>query len=188
MSNVIKDKRSGIASAVRRIFGPGLAEYIPVCIRLRRCLETPSFRLRVYGPRDLRTLQDLFGPEMLPKPFHSSLSFRRWLISTFQILYMLETRGTRGMTGVVGFIGLYSIDPGRSVWLSAGIFNPEDRGKGYGSKGLIMLFDYLQENAVAKKAYVEVMKTNERSLTFFERSGFTVRLENEDTFVLEKDL
>jgi RimJ/RimL family protein N-acetyltransferase len=188
MSNLIKDKRSGISSVVRRIFGPGLAGYLPVCARLRRCLETPSFRLRVYGPQDLSTLQDLFGPEMLPKPFHSSLSFRRWLISTFQVLYMLETREVGGMTLVVGFIGLYRVDPGRSVWLSTGIFDAEDRGKGYGSKGLEILLDHLQENTIAKKVYVEVMKTNERSLAFFERSGFTTRLENEGSFVLEKDL
>jgi len=158
------------------------------CVKFRRSLETPSLRLRLYGWRDIGILQTLFYPDFISKLFPSSLSFRRWLVRTFQVLYLLETRKAGVISDVVGFIGLYGIDPGRSIWLSAGIFNFEDRGKGYGSKGLEILLDYFRESALAKNVFAEVIKTNERSLSFFEKSGFTVRLENEDTFVLEKDL
>lgn len=195
MSYWIKDERScmmeqapGIMSFVRRVFRPGLADCLPAFSKFRRCLETPSFRLRVCGARDLGTLQYLFASEMSPKPFPSSLSFRRWLLRTFHLLYVLETRETGGLTCIVGFMGLYRVDPGRSIWLSTGIFDPEDRRKGYGRKGLEILLDYLRENALAKKVYAEVIKTNERSLSFFENSGFKACRENEASFVLEKDL
>jgi len=158
------------------------------CAKFRRCLETPSLRLRHYGRRDIGILQTLFYPDFISKLFSSSLSFRRWLASTFQVLYLLEIRKNDGIVGVVGFIGLYRIDPGRSIWLSTGIFKPEDRGKGYGSKGLEILLDHFRESALAKKVFAEVKITNERSWSFFEKSGFTSRMDNEDTFVLEKDL
>ena len=171
-----------------RILRMGLAAWLPACAKFRRSLETSSLRLRLYGWRDIGILQTLYYPDFISKLFPSSLSFRRWLVRTFQVLYLLETRKAGGIDSLVGFIGLYRIDPGSSIWLSAGIFKPEDRGKGYGSKGLEILLDHLRESALAKNVFAEVMKTNERSLSFFEKSGFTRCMEHKNTFVLEKDL
>jgi RimJ/RimL family protein N-acetyltransferase len=158
------------------------------CAKFRRSVETPALRLRLCGWRDIGILQTLFYPDFILKLFPSSLSFRRWLARTFQVLYLLEPRKAGGIMGKVGFIGLYRIDPGRSIWLSTGIFNPEDRSKGYGRQGLEILLDYLRESGLSKKVYAEVMKTNERSLSFFEKSGFRSRMDDENTFVLEKEL
>jgi len=158
------------------------------CVKFRRSLGTSSLRLRHYGWRDTGILQALFYPDFISKLFPSSLSFRRWLARTFQVLYLLETRKDGGIIGMVGFIGLYRIDPGRSIWLSTGIFNPGDRSKGYGRQGLEILLDYLRESGLSKKVFAEVIRTNERSLSFFKKSGFRSRMDYEDTFVLEKDL
>jgi len=148
--------------------------------------------LRSYRFTDLRALYALFTPEVILKacgitysPFHSLFSFRKWLITTFPIGYVVQVRESNRRRQV-GFVGLYDLDIGRSLRISLAIFHPEDRQRGYGQQVLTLLLQALRDNHVAKTVGVEVLKVNKASLCFCQKLGFAVRGQNAESFVLEK--
>jgi len=148
--------------------------------------------LRAYRFKDLRTLYTLFTPEVVftacgitDRPFHSLLSFRKWLITTFPIGYVIQV-GEVDRRRVVGFVGLYNFEPGRSLWISLAIFHPEDRQRGYGQQALTLVLQTLRTNHVVKTVGVEVLKVNKASLRFCQKLGFAIRGQNAQSFVLEK--
>ncbi len=53
-------------------------------------------------------------------------------------------------------------------------FFPGDRRQGYGRKSVHLLLDFLEKAGVAKQVYVEVLKGNLPSLTFFQNMGFEI--------------
>jgi RimJ/RimL family protein N-acetyltransferase len=115
----------------------------------------------------------------------SSLSFYRWIKSTFQIVYVIEVEEKDGRR-IVGFAGLYNIKIGQSLWISFAIFNPKDRTRAYGTKALELLLDLLQKSGAAGKIYAKVSRTNVPSLCFLRKLGFEVSRHYEDSFILEK--
>ena len=155
-------------------------------------MEKGGLTLRLYRLRDLPVLQSLFKPEIFLDASgaeikaSSSLSFYRWIKSTFQVVYVIEIEENDGRR-IVGFAGLYNMRVGQSLWISFTIFNPKDRRRGYGTKALELLLDLFQKNGAAEKVYAEVSKTNVPSLCFLRKLGFKVSRRYEDSFILEKN-
>ncbi len=155
-------------------------------------MESGGLTLRLYRLRDLPVLHSLFKPEISLEASEaelkasSSLSFYRWIKSTFQVVYVIEVEEPDGRR-IVGFVGLYNMTAGQGLWISFTIFNPKDRRRGYGTKALELLLDILQKNGAAERVYAEVSKTNLASLCFLRKLGFQASRRYEDSFVLEKD-
>lgn len=157
-------------------------------------IGTDYLDLRSYRFKDLPVLYTLFTPEVILKacgmthsPFHSFLSFYKWLTTTFPIVYVIQVRES-GRRRIVGFAGLYHLDLGRSLQVSLAIFHPDDRQRGYGQQALMLLLQALQSNRVVKTVGVEVLKVNVASLRFCQKLGFAVCGQNEERFVLEKSV
>jgi RimJ/RimL family protein N-acetyltransferase len=159
-------------------------------VHFKRRIEDGGLTLRLYRLRDLPVLHSLFKPEIFLEASGaelkagSSLSFYRWIKSTFQIVYVIEVEETDG-SRIVGFAGLYNMRVGQGLWISFTIFNPKDRRRGYGTKALELLLDILQKNGAAETLYAKVSKTNLASLCFLRKLGFEVS-RREDGLILEK--
>jgi RimJ/RimL family protein N-acetyltransferase len=155
-------------------------------------MESGGLTLRLYRLRDLAVLHSLFKREIFLEASgaelkaSSSLSFYRWIKSTFQIVYVIEVEEPDGRR-IVGFVGLYNMRVGQGLWISFTIFNLKDRRQGYGTKALELLLNLLQKNGAAETVYAEVSKTNLASLCFLRKLGFDVSGRYEDSFILEKD-
>jgi RimJ/RimL family protein N-acetyltransferase len=163
--------------------------------RFRRILELGTLRLRLLKIKDLFLLRSLFRSENFRgtcfdgfEPFHSLFSFCRWLISSIQVSYLVEIDTPFENWRIVGFVGLYNLKRSRTPYLSALLFDPEDRRKGYGRQALNLMFDFLTETAVAQKVFAEVMKTNVASLAFLQNLDFQVLAERGDELLMVKDL
>ena len=166
----------------------------PKIARFEPCIRGEDFVLRRYELKDIFALRPLFNPEIFlsangieRRAFDSFFSFFRWMVTTFQMFYVCEVGESRGRR-VVGFVGIYNLEIGRSLYLAIVIFNPEDRGRGYGSRAVGLLLNYLNKRGVAEKVCVEVLKTNLESLGFFEKLGFEVRGQDKGILLLEKSL
>ncbi len=138
---------------------------------------------------DLARLRRLFEGAAFPgsgcgnRTFRSILSFTKWLLVTFRVIYLMEMKKT-----VFGFVGLYGMKPGERLILSIAIFNPEDRGKGYGTEALGLLLPHLGKRGLAGEVIAEVSGTNTRSLSFFKEAGFVVTGSKDDRIVLSKKI
>lgn len=159
-------------------------------VNFERRLKSGGLTLRLYRLRDLHILYPLFTSKILLeasgvkfKVFNSLFSFSKWLITTFQAVYVIEIEENGGHR-IVGFSGIYNMKIGQSLWLSLTIFNPEDRRRGYGGKVLKLLLDSLRKNGAAQTVYAEVLKTNESSLRFLRKLGFEVCGQDENKFLL----
>jgi RimJ/RimL family protein N-acetyltransferase len=154
-------------------------------------VESDGLTLRLYRLKDLPVLHSLFTPEIFLEASgaqlkaSSSLSFYRWIKSTFQVVYVIEVEESGGCV-IAGFVGLYNMKIGQSLWISLTIFSPEHRRRGYGTKALELLLDLLQKKGAAGKIYAKVSRTNVPSLCFLKKLGFEVSRRYEDSFVLEK--
>jgi RimJ/RimL family protein N-acetyltransferase len=159
-------------------------------VHFKRRIEDGGLTLRLYRLRDLPVLHSLFKPEIFLEASGtelkagSSLSFYRWIKSTFQIVYVIEVEENDGRR-IVGFAGLYNMRVGQGLWISFTIFDPKDRRRGYGTKALELLLDILQKNGAAETVYAKVSKTNLASLCFLRKLGFEVS-RREDGLILEK--
>ncbi len=129
--------------------------------RFEPCIRGEDFVLRRYELKDVFALRPLFNPELFlsangleRRAFGSFFSFFRWMVTTFQVFYVCEIEVHRGGR-VVGFVGIYNLEIGRSLYLAIAVFNPEDRGRGYGSRAVGLLLNYLNKHRVAEKVYVE---------------------------------
>ncbi len=154
-------------------------------------MDAGSLTLRLCRLRDLRSIYSSVTPEIFPttgsksKP-HSLFSFYRWMKGTFQVIYLIEIEENGGRR-IIGFLGLYDLELCRKLRLSLALFNPEDRGRGYGEKALTLLLNLLQENGAADVVYAEVFKSNLPSLRLCIKLGFKVKKLHQDRFLLEKN-
>ncbi len=152
-------------------------------------LQEADISLRPCGAKDLSCLRRLFDDAAIPlslkggKGFRSLPSFAKWLILTFQVVYLIEVAGS-----VRGFIGLYGMKTGELLKLSISIFSPGDRCKGYGTRALGLLLPYLRRKEFAEEVYADVPKTNGGSLSFFVKAGFEVRGERDGVLLLARKL
>ncbi len=152
-------------------------------------LEGEGISLRPCGAKDLSCLRRLFDDSAFSlsrkgeKGFRSLPSFAKWLVFTFQVVYLIDVDGA-----LRGFIGLYGMKPKEHVKLSIGIFNPEDRRRGYGTRALGLLLPYLQKKRLAEEVFVDVPKSEGGSLQFFKKAGFEVRGERDDVLLLARKL
>ncbi len=162
--------------------------------KFQRSIKNSDITLRLHSLMELPVLHSLFNLDLLAgtsSPGHggfgSLLLFYKWVISTFQMFYVIEILEKDGGR-IVGFLGLYNVKIGKRLFLSIGIFNPEDRGKEYGKKSLEVLLTSLEKDCVVKSICVEILKTNVASLCFLMKNGFEVCEEYSDRFLLEKSL
>jgi RimJ/RimL family protein N-acetyltransferase len=162
--------------------------------RFEPCIREENFVLRRYELKDIFALRPLFNPELFlsangieRKAFGSFFSFLRWMVTAFQVFYVCEIEESLRRR-MVGFVGIYNLEIGRSLYLAIAVFNPEDRGRGYGSRAVGLLLNYLNKHGVAERVCVEVLKTNVESLRFFQKLGFEVHGQDKDTFLLERSL
>lgn len=158
--------------------------------RFKRCMKKRSLILRLYRLKDLPALCSLFNRETSlitsgsePEVFTSILPLWRWINTTFQVLYIIVV-GENSRRRIIGFVGLYNIKLGRSLYLSAVLFDIRDRGQGHGRDALELLMDFLQKDAIVKEVYAEVSKTNVQSLHFFRELGFEACGQRADSFLL----
>jgi len=105
---------------------------------------------------------------------------------TFRVIYLVEMKENDGCR-IIGFLGLYDMELGRHLRVSLTIFNPEDRGRGYGEKALTLLLSLLQENGAAEVVHAEILKSNVPSLQFCRKLGFKVKRLHQDRLLLEKN-
>jgi L-amino acid N-acyltransferase YncA len=152
-------------------------------------LQGTTISLRPCRAGDLSRLQKLFRDTALPLPdeglktLRSFPAFSKWLLFTFQVIYLIEREKS-----VIGIVGLYDMKPGKSLKLSIAICNPDDRKKGYGAEALGLLFPYFQETGLAEEILAEVSSDNTRSLFFFAKAGFETLKRRDDRIVLLKKL
>ncbi len=158
----------------------------------RRWIEHDGITLRMPRLRDLPVLHRLFGPEIFLTAgnidhgrFNSVFSFRRWIVNTFQVVYLIEVEETGGRR-IIGFVGLYSLRIGQSLWISTALFDGKDRGRGYGRHGLELLLDSLRNDGIAETVYAEVLNGNSRSMHLLRDLRFGVCGRREDRLVLAK--
>lgn len=180
MINVQQEKRSAILDFFRIR-----------TVNFERRLKKGGLTLRLYRLRDLGALHSLFKPESLleasgirSKAFGSLLSFSKWLMTAFQVAYVIEVKEPCGFR-IIGFTGIYNMKIGRGLWLSITIFNPKDRRQGYGRQALELLLHSLQKIGAAGTVYAEVLKMNDPSLRFLRKLGFEVCAQEEDRFLME---
>ncbi len=162
-------------------------------VRFERRLEEGDLILQLCRLRDLPALASLITPEVLQEmssvefqSFHSLFSFFKWVITTFQVIYLIEVDENPG-NRTIGFVGFYNMELGRSLRLSLTVFNPEDRRRGYGEKALKLLLNLLRENGAAEVVYAEILKSNVPSLRLCRKLGFEAKRFYQDRFLLEKD-
>jgi RimJ/RimL family protein N-acetyltransferase len=163
-------------------------------IRFERKITGERLRLRLLRMRDLFILRSTFRLELLAdvggtafESFGSLASLWRWFRSTFQVLYLIERKRACGHN-IVGFIGLYDLDMGRKVFLSAVLFDPRDRRHGYGRESVHLLLEFLQKTGVVEQVFVEVLKGNLPSFTFFQDLGFKIQTAHSDCLLMAKNL
>jgi RimJ/RimL family protein N-acetyltransferase len=164
-------------------------------IRFEREIRGEQLTLRLLRIRDFFILRSTFHPALL-LPGVGGAAFEsfgflalvwRWLRSTFQVFYVIERRRAHAYR-IVGFIGLYDLEVGRKASLSAVLFDPRDRRRGYGRESVHLLLDFLKKAGIAKRVYVEVFKANLSSLTFFQNMGFKIQTGHSDCLLMAKKL
>jgi RimJ/RimL family protein N-acetyltransferase len=163
-------------------------------IRFKRNIENQRLRLRLLKIKDLSVLHSRYPPEHFPgartretRPFSFLFSFWRWLRASFEVFYLVEIKAA-GTDRPIGFLGLYKLETGQRVYLSAVLFDPEDRRQGYGRQALILLFNFLIESGVAREVRAQVFRGNAASLAFLQALGFEVLADQGDQLLLVKAL
>ncbi|MEJ2166345.1 MAG: GNAT family protein [Deltaproteobacteria bacterium] len=152
-------------------------------VRFKTILVDKELSLRICRLWDLPRLKTRLVPGLFLQaagrqilPFRSLFSFRNWLNSTFNLLYLIAAE-EHGSQRTIGFIGLYGIRSEDSLWLSLAIFDADDRRRGYGARAVQLVTDSLQHEAAIKRVCVEVAKRNYASLSFFQACSFRLKSE-----------
>lgn len=163
-------------------------------IPLKRCMKIHGIRIRLHRLLDLPDLYSFFCSSNFREifniehsPFHSFWSFKRWINTTFDLLYIIELRNKK-VFRTIGFIGLYKLKIDESLWISEALFDAKDRGRRYGQYALKLLLDILKEKAIVGEIFAEVHKDNSRSLRLFDRLGFDAYEQHGNTTFLRKSL
>ena len=88
----------------------------------------------------------------------------------------------------IGFIDLFDFDP---LHLRAGlgilIGKEEWRGKGYGKEALQLFIQYVTKHLKLHQLFCHVQKSNTKSISLFENTGFTISGELNDWILNEKE-
>ena len=188
------ERISALKRALYSLSRPSLWLFGIKVIRFKREIGNHKICLRLLRIKDLYALSSRYWPEHFggfrtgdPGSFWTLFSFWRWLRVSFQALYLVEIKAI-DTDRMIGFVGLYSVEVGRSLYVSAVLFDREDRRKGYGRVALTLLFDFLKEAAVATEVRAEVFRSNPFSLAFFQALGFEVLSDQGDQLLLVKPL
>ena len=162
--------------------------------RLRTRMKESGVALRPYHLRDLNILRSLCNRElfltsggMQPRIFSSLFSFWKWLHITFQVFYVIEVQENDAHR-IIGFLAVYNMQLGRELWLSLALFDPKDRGHGYGRRALELLLNALQEERIVKTVCGEVLKNNAQSLRLLQQLGFQPYGYDKERLLLRKSL
>ncbi len=116
----------------------------------------------------------------------SALSLWKELFDSYQGVYLIAEK--EDPDRAVGFIGLYGMVPGRSSYVSIVIWDEKDRMRGYGSRGMRLMLDYLRKKSIIRVMCAEVAQDNYPSRSFFEGLGFEFRGKKGEVLLFEKDL
>jgi RimJ/RimL family protein N-acetyltransferase len=170
-----------------------LARLFPVrAVRFKTSLKNGSLSLSLFSLKDLPALYPLFKPEIFliasqaePGNFRSLISFLRWMRRAFEVCYVIRDEQD-GKDRIIGFIGFYNTKIGRSLYLTAVLFDPRDRGQGYGRQALGLLMNFLMQGRIVRKVYAEVLRANTHSLNFFKDLGFGLCEQKGDRLLLER--
>jgi RimJ/RimL family protein N-acetyltransferase len=161
-------------------------------IRFKTRLKNDTLSLSLLSLKDLPALYPLFKPEIFliasqaePGNFRSLISFFRWMRRAFEVCYVIRDEQD-GKDRIIGFIGFYNTEIGRSLYLTPVLFDPRDRGRGYGRQALGLLMNFLMQGRIARKVYAEVLRANTRSLNFFKDLGFGLCGQEGDRLLLER--
>jgi RimJ/RimL family protein N-acetyltransferase len=161
-------------------------------LRFKERIENQRLRLPLLKIKDLAVLCSLCPHEYFAgtrvweaRPFFSLFSFWRWLRASFEAFYLVEIKAV-GKDRMIGFVGLYNLEIGQRVYLSAVLFDPEDRRQGCGRQALTLLFNFLKEAGVIREGRAQVFKNNVVSLAFLQTLGFEVLADQGDQFLLVK--
>ena len=122
-----------------------------------------------------------------PKTVRSSPLFWRWIRNSFHVFYIIEVAEDSGRR-IIGFAGLYHMEIRKSLWLSLALFDPKDRGRGYGRQAVGLLLKFFQKDDVVQTVYAEVMKNNPLSLCFCKRLSFELFGERRESFLLKSQI
>jgi RimJ/RimL family protein N-acetyltransferase len=152
-----------------------------ITLRLLRLMDLPLLRSTL-RPALLRE----FGAEA-PQSFGALTSLWKWLKTSFQILYLIEKKSACARH-IVGMVGLYDLDVGSRAYLSAFLFDPRDRGQGFGRESVCLFLENLEKVGVARSIYVEVLRRNSTSLRFFRKMGFKIQTTHSNCLLMAKNL
>jgi RimJ/RimL family protein N-acetyltransferase len=74
---------------------------------------------------------------------------------------------------LVGTVGLHECDYfNRNARIGTLIFNPDTRGRGYGTKAIRLVIEYAFKKLDLRKVYVNLLADNQRRQSYFQRLGF----------------
>ena len=153
-------------------------------IRFKPIMADKELSLRIFRLRDLTQLETRFRPEVIlqaagrkVRPFRSLFAFHNWLKTSFNLLYLIEIQ-THGKRRITGFVGFYALRPAAArLSMSLAIFDADDRGRGYGTRVVRLVCNFLRYETGIERVFVEVAKRNHAALSFFQSCSF--RRENE---------
>lgn len=122
-----------------------------------------------------KELRDLIDDQRVPTIRDQTLWFER-VQKPDRTFFSLVTVPDGMLIGNGGFV---DIDPKRSeATLRITIGHPDFRGKGLGSEAVTLLVRYGFELAKWRRINLKVLKTNERAIRSYEKSGFKVTAEH----------
>ncbi len=167
---------SGKTATVKRTIWKALR---PHMVRFKPILTDKELRLRIFRLWDLTRLATRFEPEVIlrsagreGRPFRSLFSFHHWLKTTFTLLYLIEIR-VHGKRRIAGFVGFYALRPTKAcLSMSLVIFDADDRRRGYGTRVVRLVCDFLGYETGIERVFVEVAKQNHAALSFFQACSF----------------
>lgn len=122
-----------------------------------------------------KELRALIDDERIPSMRDQHAWFER-VQKPDRMFFSLVTVPEHRLIGNGGFV---EIDPhGHEATLRITIGDPDSRGKGLGSEAVQLLVRYGFEVATWKRINLKVLKTNERAIRSYEKSGFKVASEH----------
>ena len=153
-------------------------------VRFKAMLVDKELSLRICRLWDLPWLKRRFDAELFlvaagreVMPFRSLVSFRNWLNSTFNLLYLIKIQ-EHGKRRILGFIGFYGFRAEDCLWMSLAIFDANDRRRGYGARAVQLVTDFLQNKTGIKRVSAEIAERNYASLAFFQACSFRLKGES----------
>ncbi|MEJ2102635.1 MAG: GNAT family protein [Desulfobacterales bacterium] len=153
-------------------------------VRFNAILVDKELSLRICRFWDLPWLKRRFDAELFlvaagreVMPFRSMVSFRNWLNSTFNLLYLIKIQ-EHGKQRILGFIGFYGFRAEDCLWMSLAIFDANDRRRGYGARAVQLVTDFLQHKTGIKRVFAEIVERNRASLSFFQACSFRLKGES----------